>query len=261
MEAQAKQLKIRQIGIKCASSILTNLLVELDPFLNYALRKSIKKYLKEFLLKLQNWNDGDTVNDIFNSLKVFTQRDEVSASRVSTAERTHSNEFQAELAAMTAQLVHMRSILGVTENNVLDEIEDTKNVCRAEEKMLAKWEEAQLAQTEAAHATSMETIKSEISQFERNANLEDFTAGILADYQQIKIGKLDELIERWQRKRDSDFMDLQIQEHKLQMDYEGFNETKAKFELDFMERQRVIDGFRMAEDWTFSKASTNNNKS
>lgn len=246
MEATAKQEKIRQIGMKCGRSILTNLLVELDPFLNHALRKSIKKYLKEFLLKLQNWNDGDTVGDIFASLKVLTQRDGVAAAEHSIGDRMHSDEFQAELAAMTAQLDRMRSILCVTESNVLDEIEDTKNVCRAEEKMLAKWEEAQLAQTEAAHAASMEMIKNEISQFERDANVEDFTAAILADYQQIKIGKLDELIGRWQRKRDSDLMDLQIQEHKLQMDYEGFNEMRAKFEMDFMERQRVIDGFRMA---------------
>lgn len=245
---ETNQEKLRLIETICAKCILTNLLNELDPFLTHAPKKSIKKYLKEFLLKLEKWNVGDTVDDIFNSLKVMTQRDAVSAPNDSIADRMNYDQLQARMAAMTNQLKYMKSILNATDTNTLDEIEDTKNICSAEEKLLANWEEAQLAQTEAINAESIEMIKNEISQLEQEANVEDLAAINLTDFHQIKIKKFDELIEKWQKKHDSDLVDMKIQENKLQMDYERFNDTRAQFEMDFIERQRIIDEFEMGDD-------------
>lgn len=117
-----------------------------------------------------------------------------------------------EHAELQNELHQLEASLNSMQEYYLDEIDDTKQICAFEERMADSWLNARVAQLEAKFADQMDEQHDDRQQTQQKLVQNAIIAENLADYESMKMAKLDANIAMWQKRYATELRDVEDEE-------------------------------------------------
>lgn len=242
-KAQTAVVSIESVQSACIKFIFNQLIDELSVIATSGLKYRLTDYLDDIHRALTTSTSNiNELADLFAATDNLRQ-----CSKLSSMPRVDQEQLKTQLEAIANNLKSLKADIKALEADFVDDIEDTKIICKAEEKMIDNWESAQIAQAEMLHSDRLQAIQSECDRKMRDSSIEQMAAECIDVYKLVKIEKIDEKIEEWNRKYSNDLRNVGVEEQMLDEAVAELRAERLRCEKLLVERQRVIEAWQNIE--------------
>lgn len=226
---------IENLELVCHKFILIQLVDELSVVAPHGTKSRLTAFLDELQATLKSCCSSADLSDC------FADRSDASAGPAAPLDRCVDRILlQHQLDEITHKYERLKADTKTMEQTLLDELEDVKFVCAAEEKMCDSWENAQLAQEAMARADQADGVARERRETERSVLVEQLAAESVDIYGQMKADRLDERIAAWRRRYVSESRSVAGDQETVDATLAELRMEREQCERVYEERRRVI---------------------